>query len=218
QLVHLLVEEHVDGNRAVASVLEELVHQIRILVAQEDPHLDLRRTLHKLDHVGKRGDGRPTPVLGDDEDPPSARASLQDLGVAGGGGDRLECGEEALLVHGHLIEVLAHRQALLEPLLRHHDGASLTSVRALVTRRAAKVYTRRLAPRNLARPGGTWCRGIDGRGRRHLLYACLGQKEGWSRWAPSTRSSPWCATASSPGLGNRAPPCPRRASSAKTSR
>src|SRR5262249_3397496 len=128
----------------IAAILEELVHQVGILVPQEDPHLDARRGFRQLDHERERGDRRAAPVLRDHVNPPRGAAALKRREVSGRDDDGVEGRQHALLVHGHLIEILAHRQPLGEALFGHHPSSSSSILPAMASARAATSADPRL--------------------------------------------------------------------------
>src|SRR5258705_613341 len=120
-LVHVLVEEGEDGNGAVQALVEVLVHQLLVLVAEEDPHLDVGIALHHLGqhrHVVERV---PAPVLGDHEHVQLLAVLVERPLVGGVDLDGVEELDELVLVRPHLREVLLDRHALLELLLGDHE-------------------------------------------------------------------------------------------------
>src|SRR5206468_5695855 len=122
ELVHVLVEEREHGNRAVAPLLEVLVHQVEIRVTRKEPHLDARVAFDELGHERDVGQTGAAPVLADDEHPARLAETPQDLGVTGPERDFVERVDEALPIDGHVIDVLLQGQPLLEPFFRDHPG------------------------------------------------------------------------------------------------
>src|SRR6266536_189461 len=119
-LVEVLVEEREDGDGAEGALVEILVHEIRVLVAQKRAQLDVRIALDQLEEHGDVVERVPAPVFGDDHD-------LELLAHLGEGGFvlrlDLDLGEElheCLFVRAHLVQVLRDGDALPESLLRQH--------------------------------------------------------------------------------------------------
>src|SRR5437879_5640164 len=125
ELVHVLVEEGEHGNRAVASFLEVLVHQVEIRVACKEPHLDVRAAFDELGHERYVGQTGAAPVLADDEHAARSPEPLENLGVTGLDRDLVERVHEALAIDGHVIDVLLQGQPLLEPFFRDHRRLSI---------------------------------------------------------------------------------------------
>src|SRR2546430_5660195 len=124
ELVHVLVEEREHRDRAVAALLEILIHEIGIRVAREEPHLDIRLAVDQLGHIGHVRQTGATPVLADDEHPARPGEPLQHAGVLGLDRGFFERLDELLPVEGHLVDVLLKGQPLLEAFLRDHGLSS----------------------------------------------------------------------------------------------
>ena len=127
-LLHVLVEEHEHRDRPEDPAVQVLVHEVRVLVAEEHAHLDVRSALdHPREHR-EVGQGVPAPVLGDDEDVEllarGPRTTARSWGVTCVAAKRLQ---ELVLVGGHLVEVLLERHALCEALLGDHRTRSPSS-------------------------------------------------------------------------------------------
>src|SRR5262245_37270887 len=128
-LLHVLVEEREHRDGPVHALIEVLVHQLLVLVAEEDAQVDVGIA---LDHLGEHGDvveSVTAPVLGDDEHVELLAVLVEGLLVLGRDLDRLEELDELVLVRPHLREVLVQRHPLLELLLGHHRCGSFPSQR-----------------------------------------------------------------------------------------
>src|SRR5213593_4974185 len=79
ELVHVLVEEREHRDRAVAPLLEVLVHQVEIRVAWKEPQLDVLAALDELGHERHVGQTRAAPVLADDQHPARPAETLENL-------------------------------------------------------------------------------------------------------------------------------------------
>src|SRR5215468_290630 len=119
-LVEALVEESEHGDGAELALVQVLVHEIGILVAEEHAELDIGIALDQLEEHGHVVQRVPAPVLGDDH-------GLELLAQAREGGLvvglDLDLGkefQERLLVRAHLIQVLLHGHSLRESFLRQH--------------------------------------------------------------------------------------------------
>src|SRR5215468_91095 len=119
-LVKAVVEEREHGNGAELSLVQVLIHEVGVLVAEEHAELDIGIAFHQLEEHGHVVQGVPAPVLGDDH-------GLELLAQAGERRlvlrfdlDLREELHERLFVGAHLIQILLGGHPLREPLLREH--------------------------------------------------------------------------------------------------
>src|SRR2546427_382956 len=122
ELVHALVEEREHGNGAVDPLVQVLVREVGVFVAQEDTQLDIRVP---LDHPGEHRDvveGVAAPVLREDEDLELRAQPVERCAVLRLDFDLAQELDELFLVRPHLVQVLLECHALREPLLRDHGS------------------------------------------------------------------------------------------------
>src|SRR5690242_1280856 len=123
-LVHVLVEEGEHRNGAIDATLEEEIHHVRVLVAQEDAHLDAGLLLGQTGHARHVPERRPAPVLGDDDELQGRSEPLQHLAIVVGERDRVEGAHERGAVRRHLLDILGEREAFREALPGEHERSS----------------------------------------------------------------------------------------------
>src|SRR3990172_4409092 len=120
ELIHIFVEEREDRDRAIDPLVQVLIHEVRVLIAQEDPHLDVGKSIHELRHHRNILERIPAPVFREYQDFERFPKPPPRLAILGADLDFLKKLEEALFVRRHLVQILLKRHPLLKPLLRHH--------------------------------------------------------------------------------------------------
>src|SRR3989449_573191 len=139
ELVHALVEEREHGNGAVDPLVQVLVREVGVFVAQEDTQLDIRVP---LDHPGEHRDvveGVAEPVLREEEDLDLRAQPVERCAVLRLDFDLAQELDELFLVRPHLVQVLLERYALREPLLRDHGSPLRGSPRTAGPRSQARL-------------------------------------------------------------------------------
>jgi len=101
------------------TVLQELLHQVIVLVAQEDARLELPAFLRQFRQDREVGDHVATPVLGQHQHVPRLRYVAKEIHVCWINSGRLLALVQAVLVLRHRGDELLVGHALFEAFARH---------------------------------------------------------------------------------------------------